>query len=136
MAPNRLIEMGWNVLISGDFLSSSVSSLCQPDECFFNQLSCLANIQLTSLVRSYLGLLRHLFGHTAAVSAVRMFCPRFALANTMLSDRKQKYLPYTVVIIGFAQFFRYFKVLALPEAITFTYRYKRPQITKSDRPIL
>ena len=52
--------------ISGDAFSSLVSSARQPIECFFNWLNRLTNIQSASLVRSFSGLLLHLFGRIAA----------------------------------------------------------------------
>ena len=50
----------------------------------------------------------------------------------MLSHREQKYLPYMVVIVDFCRILLLFKVPTLREAITFTYRYRHPQITKSE----
>ena len=55
-----------DVLLSGDAVSSFVSSLRQPIECFFNWLNRLTNIQSASSVRSLSGLLLHVFGRIAA----------------------------------------------------------------------
>ena len=92
----------------------------------FNRLSPLTNIKFISLVCSCSGVIFYLSNRIAATSAALLFYPRFALISIILSHRKQKYLPYMVVIINFVNFCCYYKVLALPKAITFTYRYRRP----------
>ena len=85
----------------------------------FSYNSCLTNIQFTSLVRFRSGLLFHLFSHIAAASAALLFYPRFALIKIMLSHRRQKCLPFMVVINRFlSNFVVALKVLALSKAIT------------------
>ena len=48
-----------------------------------------------------LGLLLNFFDHIAAASVALLFYPRLTLINIMLSHRKQKHLPYMVVVIDF-----------------------------------
>ena len=60
-----------------------------------------SGIQSASLVLSRLGLLLNLFDRIAAASVALLFYPRFASTNIMLSHRKQKHLPYMVVVIDF-----------------------------------
>ena len=60
-------------LVSGDTFSTFVSSVRQPIECFFNWLNRLTNIQVASSVRSFSGLLLHLFGAISAALAALLF---------------------------------------------------------------
>ena len=60
-------------LVSGDTFSTFVSSVRQPIECFFNWLNRLTNIQAASSVRSFSGLLLHLFGAISAALAALLF---------------------------------------------------------------
>lgn len=60
-------------IISGDTVSTFVSSIRQPIECFFNWLNRFTNIQSASMVRSLSGLLLHLFGRLAAALASLLF---------------------------------------------------------------
>ena len=64
-----------DVLISGDFLSTFVSSIRQPIECFFNWLNRTTNIQSASLVRSLSGLLLYVSGRIAAALISLIFKP-------------------------------------------------------------
>ena len=52
---------------------------------------------------SRLGLFLNLSGRIAVASVALLFYSRFALTNIMLSQRKQKYLPYMVVIVDFCR---------------------------------
>ncbi len=62
-------------LVSGDTFSTFVSSVRQPIECFFNWLNRLTAIQNASSVRSFSGLLLHLFSRIAAALVSRIFYP-------------------------------------------------------------
>ena len=62
-------------LLSGDTFSTFVSSIRQPIECFFNWLNRLTNIQSAFLVRSFSGLLLHVFGRIAAALISLIFNP-------------------------------------------------------------
>ena len=62
-----------DILVSGDTFSTFVSSLRQPVECFFNWLNRLTDIQSASLVRSFSGLLSHIFGRIAAALVNLLF---------------------------------------------------------------
>ncbi len=64
-----------DTLGSGDTFSTFVSSVRQPIECFFNWLNRLTNIQSASLVRSFSGLLLHIFGRIAAALVTLIFNP-------------------------------------------------------------
>jgi len=64
-----------DTLVSGDTFSTFVSSVRQPIECFFNWLNRLTNIQSASLVRSFSGLLLHIFGRLAASLVALIFNP-------------------------------------------------------------
>ena len=64
-----------DVLVSGDTFSTFVSSIRQPIECFFNWLNRLTNIQSACLVRSFSGLLLHVFGRIAAALISLIFNP-------------------------------------------------------------
>ena len=56
-------------IISGDTVSTTVSRVRQPIECFFNWLNRLTNIQNASTVRSLAGLLRYVFAALATALA-------------------------------------------------------------------
>ena len=62
-----------DILVSGDTFSTFVSSLRQPVECFFNWLNRLTDIHSASLVRSFSGLLSHIFGRIAAALVNLLF---------------------------------------------------------------
>jgi len=64
-----------DTLVSGDTFSTFVSSVRQPIECFFNWLNRLTNIQSASLVRSFSGLLLHIFGRLTAALITLIFNP-------------------------------------------------------------
>jgi len=66
---------GHSTLVSGDTFSTFVSSVRQPIECFFNWPDRLTNIQSASLVRSFSGLLLHIFGRLAASLVALIFNP-------------------------------------------------------------
>ncbi len=56
-----------------DAFSAFISSVRQAIECFFNWLHRLTNIQSASLIRSFSGLLLHLFGRIAAAFGSLVF---------------------------------------------------------------
>jgi len=60
---------------SGDAFSTFVSSVRQPIECFFNRLNRLTNLQTASMVRSFTGLLLHIFGRLATALVSLIFNP-------------------------------------------------------------
>jgi len=60
-------------IISGDTVSTFVSSIRQPIEYFFNWLNRLTNIQSASMARSLPGLPLHLFGRLAAALVSLLF---------------------------------------------------------------
>lgn len=64
-----------DTLVSGDTFSTFVSFVRQPIECFFNWLNRLSNIQSASLVRSFSGLLLHIFARLAASLVALIFNP-------------------------------------------------------------
>jgi len=64
-----------DTLVSGDTFSTFVSFARQPIECFFYWLNRLTNIQSASLVRSFSGLLLHLFDRLAASLVTLIFNP-------------------------------------------------------------
>lgn len=63
----------YDTLQGGDAVSTFVSGLRQPIECFFSWLNEKTNIQTASKVRSFEGLLVHVFGKIAAALYLRYF---------------------------------------------------------------
>jgi hypothetical protein len=70
-------EKGQSFLDAADqWLSTAVSGVRQPIESFFNWLEEKTSIQLASKVRSYQGLMVHVFGRIAAALVAKVIlCP-------------------------------------------------------------